>query len=149
MKTAASPDPANGVLYWRVRALTADGTLSCASAAKVIVVDGGQWAPDSPVDNGNARWTFSWAHTGEGIARYKLEFSVTSEFAPGARNTVKVPSGAILGQSCTLMAADIGRLRTMASRAGVTGLYWRVRGDDGDRKFICYSNPFSIPWPVP
>jgi len=59
----------NGILYWRVRATDRYRTLSCASAVKELVIDGGEFtlgeldltAPDPAA---------TWRHDGEGLASY-------------------------------------------------------------------------------
>ncbi len=147
LKTLAKPDTADGVLYWRVRAVTADGALSCVSAAKILIVDGGEWTlgqPDLDPLTGTPR--FSWSHAGDGIPKYSLEFCWDGEFTPAARETLKVPSGSITATSYTLKPGELTRLQRFMQRNGVGGLQWRVRGEDADRSFVTHSETGPV-WP--
>jgi len=138
LETKTISEPAEGVIYWRVRALDADRVLSCASGVKKLVVDGGEWTLD-PLDLSAATPTASWTHVGDGIARYGLEFSISNHFPPSSKETLKVPAGSITGTSYALKPVEVTKLQSFAARNGVAGLYWRVRGEDTDKAYVAYS----------
>ena len=136
----ADREPANGFLYWRVRAVSADKSLTCASAPKRLIIDGGTWSVQ-PLDLSAVPATVDWTHTGPGIVFYKVQFCVNDQFEPDARTTITLPTAVLSADQYTLSSREVTRLRTLAQRNGVTTLYYRIRGDDADKAFMCFSEP--------
>jgi hypothetical protein len=129
----------NGRLYWRVRCMDANRALKCSSDVQTLLVDGGTWTPPS-VSQGAQGPVVSWGHDGEGIVRYRLEFTTaeSSGIAPGP--TVVTPAVSAAHTSYALKVSDIKRLRSLARRTGATTLHYRVRGEDAERAFVTYSD---------
>jgi hypothetical protein len=135
-----------GILYWRVRAKDQEKALTLASQAQTLTIDGGTWTisdvastPDGPM--------ISWEHKGEGIVRYRLEFTaaVSSGAKPGT--TVIAPAASLSATSYTLKPAEVARLRSLARRANATALNYRVRGEDAQKAFLTYSDAKTMPVP--
>jgi len=106
----------NGILYWRVRATDRYRTLSCASAVKELVIDGGEFtlgeldltAPDPAA---------TWRHDGEGLVRFAVEISARADFPRGFLHTVVVPPPGVEGTSYAFSALDLRRLALLARGA--------------------------------
>ena len=139
------PTPAEGVLYWRLRAATADKTLKCVSPVKTLVVDGGAFSGlVQDTDPATETPRFSWTHTGEGVEKFCLEISINDQFEQVARYTLKIPPRAAAISTYTLSSREVTKLQNFAVRNSVSVFHWRVRGEDGDRSFVIYSD--SLPW---
>jgi len=145
-KTVVQSDTADGVLYWRVRGLTADRKLSCASAPKTLMIDGGEWTLSPPVDHGDGTWTLPWAHTGEGLGKFSIELSINNQFRPTAKETLKVPAKSFAGTSYTLTTGNIKRLTAFARRNSLTALRYRILAEDAEAQFSFYTadTPLTI-----
>jgi len=133
----------NGVLYWRVRSKDADKALTCASAVKKLIIDGGEWSL-SDIDLSSVPVVVSWTHTGAGIVKFNLQFSSTTDFHPTAKETISVPTRAIAATTYALQDADLKRIKALALRNGVTILHYRVRGEDVDKAFVIYSETKTL-----
>jgi len=140
LATPLRPSPANGVLYWRVRAEDRFRALSCASSPKTLIVDGGEFSALScDTDPATDTMRFNWTHNGDGIAGFKIEVSVDANFEPGPRYTLVIPFRAVDPESYTLRPGEERRLQFFARRNDITLLHWRVRGETARREFVCYS----------
>ena len=139
-RNVKQPEPANGRLYWRVRAADKDKALSCVSPSKRLYVDRGTFS-GLHVDSNPMTQTprFNWTHTGQGIEWFCMEFCADGEFTPGAKYTLKVPGGYVQSGSYTLKAGEVKRLQSFAAKNSTAILHWRVRGLDVDKKFVGYS----------
>ena len=138
----------DGQLYWRVRVQDRDRALTYVSAAKQLLVDGGQWTLHAPVsDPGTGEPLYSWTHTGEGLTRFQMEFSANEQFARSPRYTLKVTPKPGEGSSCVLNATNVRRLQLLAGRNDVATLHWRVTGTTADRAFTATSPPSTCPTP--
>jgi len=127
-----------GVLYWRVRGAEGDKVLECASGIRKLVLDGGEWTL-SDLDLGAQAPEVSWTHSGEGIVKYRLQFSADETFGESGRRTLTLPAQSISGSSYGFSSAEVTNLKRFAQRNGVTTLYYRVRGEDADKAFVAYS----------
>ncbi|MHC4713082.1 MAG: hypothetical protein ACYTAN_07405, partial [Planctomycetota bacterium] len=121
-----------------VRATDRYRALSCASAVKVLVVDGGQWAV-SGLDFSALEPQVSWDHTGEGIVRYNVQISADPAFPRSLAKTVLVPARGVAVEEYTFSTADLRRISVLASRNSAVTLYYRIRGEDADRQFTAFS----------
>ena len=135
-----------GVLYWRVRATDRYRTLSCASAVKQLVVDGGEFALGA-LDLSAAAPQASWSHTGEGLARFALEISADPSFPRSPLYTVVVPPRGVEGDFYEFTVFDLRRLALLATRHSAAILHWRVRGETYDRQFQTSSQSSTTPAP--
>jgi len=136
----------NGVVYWRIRASDRYRTLSCASAVKELVIDGGEFATGG-LDLTAPAPTASWTHTGEGIARFAVEISAGADFPRGPAYTVIVPPRGVEANSYEFSALDVRRLALLARRHSASTLYWRIRGETADRRFTTTSESKTTPAP--
>jgi len=146
LKTRTQTDPAEGTLYWRVRALDADRVLSCGSAVATLLIDGGTWSVGD-IDFGSTDSRLEWTHAGQGIEKYRIEFSISDEFNPTQKETLTVPARSLAETSYVFKAGEVSRLRKFAARNAVTGLYYRIRGEDADKAFITYSGAKTASMP--
>jgi hypothetical protein len=137
---------AGGTLYWRVRALDTDRVFVYASGVKKLVIDAGTWVLDA-IDFGEANPYVHWTHTGEGIAKYRLQFCQNDVFANTPGNVLTIPSSSIAADSYLMTAAEKSRLVSYAARHSVGTLYWRVRGEDADKSFMATSDPAAAVLP--
>lgn len=131
-----------GVLYWRVRAMDKDKAFKITSPVRKLIVDGGEWTM-SDVDWGGGSPQVSWTCTGQGITRFRLEFSSTEGFEGGPKTVVLLAVKSPGAGSYAFSQADIKRIRALAARNGVSALYYRVRGEDADRALLTYSETKS------
>lgn len=138
--------PAEGVLWWAVRGTDADGILACWSEPKKLIVDGGEWTLGD-LDLGAYPPEVFWTHTGDGLAWYNVEFSVSADFPPTSRKTLRMPARPVKSAPYSLTAGDIRRLGILAARNGVSTLYYRVCGHDADKSFTAYSDFKTIAIP--
>ena len=128
----------SGTLYWRVRAKDRQKVLTLASQTQTLTIDGGTWTVSDVTSTAEGP-KISWTHEGEGIVTYRLEFSATETFSGKPGTTVVVPAASISATSYTLKATEVAKLRSLAQRAKVTLLYYRVRGEDADRILVAHS----------
>ena len=132
-----------GTLYWRVRAKDAEKALTSASAVKKLVVDGGTWSVGD-LNLGSTPPAVAWSHAGNGVTMYALEMSASATFPATARMTVSAsPATSPAATSHTFTAGEITRLKALAKANGVTTLYYRVRGEDGEKAFVTRSDAKS------
>ena len=130
------------LLYWRVRGTDKDGLLTCGSAPRALVIDGGEWSLSGPGSLSASPAEFAWSTTGggNGIVAYNLQFSAAADFQAVARITVNVPTSPKAILSYTLSDAEKAALRKLATNnGGVPVLYWRVRGVDAEKAFTAFS----------
>jgi len=132
-----------GTLYWRVRAKDAQKALTIVSAAKKLIVDPGSWALGDLSLNSMAP-AVSWPYTGQGMVTTSLQFSVLPDFSGNASKTLKVPAASTSATSRSFTAKEVTRIKALATRNGATTLYYRVRGEDGDKAFIAYSDAKTL-----
>jgi hypothetical protein len=137
-----------GVLYWRVRGTDKDGLLGAGSAAKMLVIDAGDWVVNGPANVSASPASFSWTHTGDGLIAYCLQFSVDDDFQLLSAMTVKIPSSPVAyATGYTLTAADQSKLVTLAMKNGRNKLYYRVLGQDAEKVFAGHSGSQTIDVP--
>jgi len=137
-----------GILYWRVRATDLDKVLTCVSSPRKLIVDGGEWTVsdlDLSAAPGTVNWTCS-AH-GHGIVKFCLQFSTRGDFPAKGGLTIKAPAASIAALSYTLSEKEVAGLRKLATKHGVSFLYYRVRGEDADKAFLAYSDAKTVDIP--
>jgi len=128
-----------GTLYWRVRAKDAQKALTIVSVVKKLVIDPGSWALGD-LDLNSTAPAVSWPYTGQGMVTTSLQFSVLPDFSGNASKTLKVPAASTSATSRSFTAKEVTRIKALATRNGTTTLYYRVRGEDGDKAFIGYGD---------
>ena len=153
-------EPAEGVLYWRVRATDRFRALSCVSAVKKLIIDGGEIVITDPLDFTEPQPEVAWTYTGEGLEGFFIELSVADDFEPHPLYTLKIPARPFPGSSYTFSEREVDRIRRFVDRYNrlatldrdpdtqpVSALHYRAGGQTPDRQFTAYSGAKQTPVP--
>ena len=129
-----------GRLYWRVRGLDRDKVFVSASDVQEFYVDGGTWIVDA-IDMSEPFPICHWTHTGAGLVRFAVEFSADNSFGAVARMPL------VTTDTFQMSAAQKAAVSGFAQKAGVTSLYYRIKGIDADNSFVTYSDASTVDMP--
>lgn len=132
---ATAPD---GQVFVRVRATSASGVFTTSSDVVTITFDGGEWTVGD-LDLSTLPANLTWSNTSSGITLFSAEFSTTDQFHRTARETVRVPTRPVTGDSLVINEAAARRLRLLAQRNNTATIFYRIRGEDANRAFVTFS----------